>query len=159
MIGKKVVRIPFNLELAKKIMNGEIEGRIIRNDGANVRIVSWNYTSMSKKYPLACFVENGISEQSGLYTNDGKYKSWEDKDIRNREDLSIEITSFVKIQFKPFDKVLVRQSETCKWEASFFSNITDEVHKYRCCGMNYMFCIPYDEQTAHLLGTKDNWEE
>ena len=62
-------------------------------------------------------------------------------------------------EFKPFDKVLVRQSETCKWEASFFSNITDEVHKYRCCGMNYMFCIPYDEQTAHLLGTKDNWEE
>lgn len=159
MIGKKVVRIPFNLELAKKIMNGEIEGRIIRNDGANVRIVSWNCTSMSEKYPLECFVENGISEQSELYTNDGKYKSWEDKDIRNREDLSIEITSFVKIQFKPFDKVLVRQSETCKWEASFFSNITDEVHKYRCCGMNYMFCIPYDEQTAHLLGTKDNWEE
>lgn len=62
-------------------------------------------------------------------------------------------------EFKPFDKVLVRQSETCKWEASFFSNITEEVHKYRCCGMNYMFCIPYDEQTAHLLGTKDNWEE
>lgn len=62
-------------------------------------------------------------------------------------------------EFKPFDKVLVRQSETCKWEASFFSNITDEVHKYRCCGMNYMFCIPYNEQTAHLLGTKDNWEE
>lgn len=62
-------------------------------------------------------------------------------------------------EFKPFDKVLVRQSETCKWEASFFSNITDEVNKYRCCGMNYMFCIPYNEQTAHLLGTKDNWEE
>lgn len=62
-------------------------------------------------------------------------------------------------EFKPFDKVLVRQSETCKWEASFFSNITEEVHKYRCCGMNYMFCIPYNEQTAHLLGTKDNWEE
>ncbi len=62
-------------------------------------------------------------------------------------------------EFKPFDKVLVRQSETCKWEASFFSNITDEVHKYRCCGMNYMFCIPYNEQTAHLLGTKDNWEK
>lgn len=62
-------------------------------------------------------------------------------------------------EFKPFDKVLVRQSETCKWEASFFSNITDEVHKYRCCGMNYMFCIPYNEQTAHLLATKDNWEE
>lgn len=158
MMGKKVVRIPFNLELAKKIMNGDIEGRIIRNDGANVRIVSWNCISMSEKYPLACLVENGISEQSELYTNDGKYKSWEDKDIRNREDLSIEITSFVKIQFKPFDKVLVRQSETCKWEASFFSNITDEVHRYRCCGMNYMFCIPYDENTAHLIGTTDNWE-
>ena len=61
-------------------------------------------------------------------------------------------------EFKPFDKVLVRQSETCKWEASFFSNITDEVHKYRCCGMNYMFCIPYDENTAHLIGTTNNWE-
>lgn len=71
--------------------------------------------------------------------------------------LGVEVKT--ECEFKPFDKVLVRQSETCKWEASFFSNITDEVHKYRCCGMNYMFCIPYNEQTAHLLGTKDNWEE
>ena len=47
-------------------------------------------------------------------------------------------------KFKPFDKVLVRMSKEDKWECSFFSNYTEEVFKYRCCGMNYPYCIPYE---------------
>lgn len=71
---KKMVKVPFDLELAKKITNGEIEGRIIRNDGANVRIVCWNYKSLSGEYPLLALVTNGIFEESEFYTSEGRYK-------------------------------------------------------------------------------------
>lgn len=55
-------------------------------------------------------------------------------------------------EFKPFDKVLVRQSESDNWEAMLFSNYTDKPHRYRCLGMNYMYCVKY-EGNEHLLGT------
>lgn len=60
---------------------------------------------------------------------------------------SPKVSNFAKIgkeEFKPFDRVLVRQSETDKWEAMLFSNYTSGIHRYRCGGMNYMFCIPYE---------------
>lgn len=60
---------------------------------------------------------------------------------------SPKVSNFAKIgkeEFKPFDRVLVRQSETDKWEAMLFSNYISGIHRYRCGGMNYMFCIPYE---------------
>lgn len=163
MMGNKLVIVPFDLELSKEITNGEVEGRIITRVGNSVRILC--YDVIGNKYNICGLVHYGKSEEPAVFTEKGLFYENQTDDL----DLMIEIPEYLSFkdgdekkkgyEFKPFDRVLVRQSETCKWEASFFSNITDEVHKYRCCGMNYMFCIPYDEQTAHLLGTKDNWEE
>lgn len=154
---KKMVKVPFDLELAKKITNGEIEGRIIRNDGANVRIVCWNYKSLSGEYPLLALVTNGIFEESELYTSEGKYKSWENRGTEDKYDLSIELNKKEKYQFKPFDRVLVRNFDYNKWSADIFSHIDGDMHE--CVGGIWNFCIPYNEKTAHLLGTTDNWEE
>lgn len=30
--------------------------------------------------------------------------------------------------------------------------------KYLCVGDLWMYCIPYNEETAHLLGTTDDWK-
>lgn len=57
-----------------------------------------------------------------------------------------------KYQFKPFDKVLVRDYEDRVWECSFFSRI-DEDGSYRCINVGWKYCIPY-EGNEHLLGTK-----
>ena len=65
---------------------------------------------------------------------------------------------------KPFDKVLVRLN--FKWRVNFFSNKEDG--GCRCIDINYLFkyCIPYNDETKHLIGTKDEapeyykyWEE
>lgn len=64
-------------------------------------------------------------------------------------------------EFKPFDKVLVRNYTGTYWVANIFSNqyeIEGKV-RYSCCGNAYNFCIPYNDQTKHLLGTNDNREE
>ena len=55
-------------------------------------------------------------------------------------------------QFKPFEKVLVRDSYEDKWRASFFSNIREGYAKYITTGLVWKFCIPY-EGNEHLLGT------
>lgn len=69
-----------------------------------------------------------------------------------------------KLEFKPFDKVLCRNSKDDTWEADFFARLTrkeiDYIQsgKYLCVGDLWMHCIPYNEQTAHLLGTTDEWK-
>lgn len=63
-------------------------------------------------------------------------------------------------KFQPFDKVLVRDDKQGVWRIEFFGFILDdEDFKYRCLYDSYRYCIPYNENTKHLLGTTDNWEE
>lgn len=62
-----------------------------------------------------------------------------------------------KCEFKPFDKVVVRDTEYSTWCADLFSHI-DEDYRYACVGATWSFCIPYNEETAHLLGTTDEWK-
>ena len=69
-----------------------------------------------------------------------------------------------KFEFKPFDKVLCRNSKDDTWEADFFARLTrkeidyTQSGKYLCVGDLWMYCIPYNEETAHLLGTTDEWK-
>ena len=62
--------------------------------------------------------------------------------------------------FKPFDKVLVRDYNEQPWKCGIFSDYIndEEKYKYRCVGTAYAQCIPYNEQTAHLLGTTNKYE-
>ena len=62
-----------------------------------------------------------------------------------------------KVELKPFDKVLVRDFSRDKWGVSFFSFKKEDF--YVCindCSWNQ--CIPYNEETSHLLGTTDEWK-
>lgn len=69
-----------------------------------------------------------------------------------------------EVEFKPFDKVLCRNSKDDTWEADFFARLTrkeidyTQSGKYLCVGDLWMYCIPYNEETAHLLGTTDEWK-
>ena len=62
-----------------------------------------------------------------------------------------------KCEFKPFDKVVVRCSEADRWSIDFFSY---KVHNgYICTGDAWFgYCLPYNDETAHLIGTTDDWE-
>ena len=61
-----------------------------------------------------------------------------------------------KIEFKPFDKVLVRDSKLDKWRANLFGYI-DKDECYHCVYVNWAYCIPY-EGNEHLLGTTKDVE-
>lgn len=62
-----------------------------------------------------------------------------------------------KIELKPFDKVVVRCSKADKWSIDFFSYKVS--NGYICTGDAWFkYCLPYNEETAKLLGTTDEWK-
>ena len=64
-----------------------------------------------------------------------------------------------KCEFKPFDKVLGRNEKDDVWEAELFSHYKEESqYPFRCIGFSRKYCIPYNEETAHLLGTTNDWK-
>ena len=53
---------------------------------------------------------------------------------------------------KPFDWVLVRNVLTDKWRIGFFEKIDTEKPKYDTAYSSFRHCIPYNDDTKHLLG-------
>ena len=62
--------------------------------------------------------------------------------------------------FQPFDKILARDSDKQSWTCEFFSHINN-ICKYSIIGLglSYKWCIPYNEETKHLLGTTNDCPE
>lgn len=63
-----------------------------------------------------------------------------------------------KVEFKPFDKVVVRDKEDLVWFADLFSHIDKEDNRFACVGNFWNVCLPYNEETAKLIGTTNNVE-
>ena len=75
----KYITIPFDVERAKRISNGEEEGKIVTRDGRNARIVCWDAKSDDS---IIALVEdkNGV-ECPYSYLNNGSYHIGERNDI------------------------------------------------------------------------------
>lgn len=93
------------------------------------------------------------SEQQQLFSAlEKKGKRW-NPDTKTIEDLP------KKCELKPFDKVLVRDSNDHEWKAGIFSHYGEGLnYPFICVGCGYGYCIPYNEETKHLLGTTDEWK-
>ena len=68
---------------------------------------------------------------------------------------------FAPNTLNPFDKVLARDSDSECWGVQFFSHITkdDKYHPYVGIAYDYTHCIPYNDDTKHLVGTTDEAPE
>ena len=68
---------------------------------------------------------------------------------------------------KVLDKVLVKDTPAKLWNIGIFSHyVESDTFPYKCVGDNYKLCIPYNEETKHLVGTTEEapeyyrcWEE
>lgn len=244
----KYVRVPFDVEMAKKITNGKVEGRVVTRDGRSVRILCFDRKGKSPIITLV--LVDGNAEGFTPYLLDGRlkpekedrfdlmleipeymtfkdgdvltyrpngnrwcifiYKGLDkdilsnyvtyDCDLRENNILTFGKSSYTstlcepsteaekqslidalkaskepkakeclkmlgievkpECEFKPFDKVLVR-NEGGVWFADIFSHYSYGSNwQYKTAGGgSWNQCIPYNDQTAHLLGTTDNWEE
>lgn len=84
------------------------------------------------------------------------FKNKEFVEIKADDILSITIDK--EYDFKPFDKVLVRNANSCIWQGTFISHITkndtDGWRIYTMTGTWYQ-CIPF-EGNEHLVGTNNS---
>nr|DAI69345.1 MAG TPA: hypothetical protein [Caudoviricetes sp.] len=109
-------------------------------------------------YPICCRILKSGDKVS--YTEDGKYnitnaeptlfpsktqRDWSKFEVPGQE---------TKTQFKPFDKVLVRDNDECDWVCNIFSHM-DSDNEYVCLYMRWKQCIPY-EGNEHLLETPNH---
>lgn len=62
---------------------------------------------------------------------------------------------------QPFDKVLVRDEDDDIWRCDFFERLKKEGCSSPVAALvaSWMFCIPYNDDTKHLLGTTDDAPE
>ena len=243
----KMVRVPFDVEMAKKITNGEVNGNIVTCNGRNARVICFDAHSDDNivaliedekgvEYPKS-YVSDGMTLLTGecdcdLMLEIPEYMTFKDGDViyaesifgsdfiflkkddlhktskyvslMNRIDLSFdnrhccdddnikilrkatneEIQAMInalrvskhecakeclkrffgieqkqEYEFKLFDIVLVRDDEEDDWRIAEYSHKTESNQYYVVGGLCWLRCIPYNEKTAHLLGTTDNWEE
>lgn len=102
-----------------------------------------------------CFVKASDEERAVFIANaekhyNGKY---------NPDTLQVEPVK-PTCPFKPFDKVLARDDDKQIWRANYFSHYSNYYdYPYCCINGFYRYCIPYNEHTAHLLGTTDPYTE
>lgn len=240
IMEQKLVKVPFDVEMAKKITKGEEEGRIVTRNGRNARIICWdakcddNIVALIEDEKGVEFPKSYVSDGLAFLTGESdcdlmleipEYMTFKDGDVLSydggtfilkridgkdraeyyanfygiytafdsaclmknlvnhlrvateeerkifinalKESKRPEAKKYLKhffgieekpeCEFKPFDKVLVRCHDESQWCARFF----DRMFKgnYACTdSLRYKQCIPYNEQTKHLLGTTDNWE-
>lgn len=69
--------------------------------------------------------------------------------------------SFTIEDLKPFDKVLVKYDSYSKWGIDFFERYdynskNNTPGPYICLSSSTHYCIPYNDETKHLLGTTDD---
>ena len=76
------------------------------------------------------------------------------------------LEKLIKLKFdpktlQPFDKILARDYDTCKWKIDFYSHKeVDSGFPYICAGNSlYKYCIPYNDDTKHLVGTTEEAPE
>ena len=105
---------------------------------------------------IVYMLNNGydMSELLSLSKKDDSFMFAEETDHKKKQIVNL-MPKFDEL--KPFDKVVVRCSGADRWSIDFFSY---KVHNgYICTGDAWFgYCLPYNDETAHLLGTTDEWK-
>lgn len=136
----------------KVIFIAAIKDDIVSKALINVRYedyeVNYNEYRFGRNRNLRLATDSEKQQLFNALTKEGKAWDAEKK----------QIVDLKKYQFKPFEKVLVRDSYDDMWRASFFSHIKEDDGRYVTTCFTWKFCIPY-EGNEYLLGTTNNVEE
>ena len=163
-------------QITNKTMNKNIDlTKILKNCPKGTKLYSpvlgdVTFVSINddKIYPILVSYKNGFIE---CFTSDGKiiedcdgecilYPSKEQKDWNKFTAPWHKKDKFDPKTLKPFDKVLVRDTLYNNWVCNLFSHIIEiKNYLYKCIVNSYGYCIPYNDDTKHLIGTKEEAPE
>ena len=139
--------------------------------------VLFNSIDLDSEYPIRFIIgKNQVNSvtKSGLAISDykGECVLLPSKDQRDWSKFERfwdkpKVERFDPKTLQPFDKVLAKDGFSSKWTCTFFSHMDNDVSfPVYCSGGYFKVCIPYNEETKHLVGTKEDcpeyykwWEE
>lgn len=90
---------------------------------------------------------------------DGECTLFPSKEQRDWSKFKPKQPKFDPKTLQPFDKVLARDTYTGLWRCTFYSHKIVQVKglsilsKYATSDSAYIYCIPYNDDTKHLVGT------
>lgn len=118
------------------------------------------------QYPIKVITDDGYirfyTKEGKLFDNrpDGECVLFPSKEQRDWSKFNVNdqvAAQETKPQFKPFDKVLVRDDNDDLWRCDLFESIDKRDGTYNCIGSYRKQCIPY-EGNEHLLETTNKPE-
>ena len=155
-----------NIDFTKILENCPVGWEFWSDNYGKVR-----FKCINKSYDRPIFVKR-TDGGNAYYTKEGWCSKdfsascllWPSKDCRDWSKFTAawyKKEKFNPKTLKPFDKVLVQCNNSESWKVQLFSHIIedDKICPYVCISYNYKYCIPYNNDTKHLVGTKEEAPE
>lgn len=114
-----------------------------------------------KETKYYCFTSEGVFIFKGIKYNTGECTLFPSKDQRDWSKFKVKKPKFDPKTLQPFDKVLVRDG-SFPWRCDIFSYYQRNKRiTCHCTSDDYIYdrCIPYNDDTKHLVGTTDEAPE
>ena len=151
-----------NIDLTKILKDCPKGTKLYSTIHGEVTLIDSNDTS--QHYPISVRLNDKTVE---IFTYEGKLLNKFDGECilfpsKDQRDWS-KFTApwYKKEKFDPkkliaFDKVLVRDYDNMKWDCDIFSYIKQEKpYCYVCISAAWIYCVPYNDETKHLVGTNE----
>ena len=132
----------------------------------DIELVEVRLNGYDGDYPIAIKLSNnsngGFTKDGRVFVEfDGECALFPSREQRDWSKFKVKKPRFSPKTLRPFDKVLRRDTCTEDWECDFFSHIYDGrgSYPYVTTTNANKFCIPYNDDTNHLVGTTDEAPE
>ena len=151
-----------NIDFTKILENCPVGWEFWSDNYGKVR-----FKCINKSYDRPIFVKR-TDGGNAYYTKEGWCSKdfsascllWPSKDCRDWSKFTApwyKKEKFDPKTLKPFDRVLVRDRDIEQWICNLFSHIIND--EYLCIGSCFIYCIPYNDDTKYLVGTKEEAPE
>lgn len=156
-------RIPFDLETAKRITNGEMKGRIVTEDGLKARIVCFDMKNENSSKCLAVLVDCGDYETGLTFRPNGEHFGYKCNLYLEVPTYYKDFSNFVPCKWQP---CLVR-SFGGVWHIAVYTGrkLKDKdplffsFYQERCIEETFDYILPLSKVTERLIGTAKSYEE
>ena len=152
------------VEILKDCPEGTKLYSTIYGDVEFVKVRQSYYVDFPIEIKLSDNTINNVTMDGKLFVNyNGECTLFPSKDQRDWSKFKIKKAKFDPKTLQPFDKVLVRKGDKSYnvWIPDFISLPPNDVDKTALCMTtdDVVMAIPYNEDTEHLVGTKEEAPE
>lgn len=127
--------------------------------------VEFGFIEDHSTYPIVLILNGGheyLTSEGKLFNQfDGECILFPSKEQRDWSKFKVKKHKFDHKTLKSFDRVMVRDGNNEAWFCTIFSHLQskDCGYPYNTASGIYVYCIPYNDDTKHLVGTTDEAPE